>query len=160
MHRHMTPVHKRNAKILLTRRLAALKWRNLVFFFWNCLTKKTNNSSIIAFSRESRHYLPHAQSTEVIFFVLFILLSQFVTSLLRWPHHFCAALMVTHKFRLCLHPRGMLRVQSLHLPMQGLARRFLPFHFTILSFLIIFYVIISSVHVIIPAHYYIRLSEF
>ena len=33
MHRHMTPVHKRNAKILLTRRLAALKWRNLVFFF-------------------------------------------------------------------------------------------------------------------------------
>ena len=34
------------------------------------------------------------------------------------------------------------------------------FHFTILSFLIIFYVIISSVHVIIPAHYYIRLSEF
>ena len=36
----------------------------------------------------------------------------------------------------------------------------LSFHFTILSFLIIFYVIISSVHVIIPAHYYIRLSEF
>lgn len=39
--------------------------------------------------------------------------------------------MVTHKFRLCLHPHGMLRVQSLHLPIKGLARRFLPLHYTI-----------------------------
>lgn len=37
--------------------------------------------------------------------------------------HFCRPLMVAHEFRLCLHPRGMLRVQSLHLPIKGLARR-------------------------------------
>ena len=30
--------------------------------------------------------------------------------------HFCAALTVTRKFRLCLQPHGLLRVQSLHLP--------------------------------------------
>ena len=36
-------------------------------------------------------------------------------------------LAVTRKFRLCLHPSGMLRVQSLHLPSkEGLARRCLP----------------------------------
>ena len=34
--------------------------------------------------------------------------------------HFCRSLMVAHEFRLCLHPGGMLRVQSLHLPRQGL----------------------------------------
>lgn len=37
--------------------------------------------------------------------------------------HFCPPLAVTRKARLCLHPRGMLRVQSLHLPWWGLARR-------------------------------------
>lgn len=30
--------------------------------------------------------------------------------------HFCSPLAVTRKFRLCLQPRGLLRVQSLHLP--------------------------------------------
>ena len=30
--------------------------------------------------------------------------------------HFCIALMVTHKLRLCLHPYRVFRVQSLHLP--------------------------------------------
>ncbi len=39
--------------------------------------------------------------------------------------HFCPPLTVTRKFRLCIHPVGMLRVQSLHLPIEGLARRFL-----------------------------------
>ncbi len=40
-----------------------------------------------------------------------------------WNGHFCRSLMVTHEFRLCLHPGGMLRVQSLHLPhRRGLAR--------------------------------------
>ena len=34
--------------------------------------------------------------------------------------HFCPSLAVARKFRLCLHPRGMLRVQSLHLPRKGL----------------------------------------
>ena len=34
--------------------------------------------------------------------------------------HFCRPLMVAHEFRLCLHPGGMLRVQSLHLPQEGL----------------------------------------
>lgn len=33
--------------------------------------------------------------------------------------HFCRPLMVAHEFRLCLHPRGMLRVQSLHLPVRA-----------------------------------------
>ncbi len=37
--------------------------------------------------------------------------------------HFCPPLTVTRKIRLCLHPGGMLRVQSLHLPWWGLARR-------------------------------------
>lgn len=105
----------------------------MIFLFRSNVPKKTNCSSIFAFSRKLRNYLPQVQSTEAIFFVLFILLVQLVTPLLRRPHHFCAALMVTHKFRLCLHPRGMLRVQSLHLPIQGLARRFLLFHYTILS---------------------------
>ena len=47
---------------------------------------------------------------------IFIRHPQFVTPLIAWLPHFCVALMVAHKFRLCLHPRGMLRVQSLHLP--------------------------------------------
>ena len=59
--------------------------------------------------------------------------TQFVTPLFRRLHHFCVALMVTHKFRLCLHPHGMLRVQSLHLPaFTGLARRCL--HITMIFY--------------------------
>ena len=38
---------------------------------------------------------------------------------MRWLHHFCVALTVTRKFRLCLQPRGLLRVQSLHLPQRA-----------------------------------------
>lgn len=34
--------------------------------------------------------------------------------------HFCVALTVAREFRLCLQPRGLLRVQSLHLPHQRL----------------------------------------
>ncbi len=37
-----------------------------------------------------------------------------------WAGHFRPPLTVARKFRLCLHPRGMLRVQSLHLPREGL----------------------------------------
>lgn len=37
--------------------------------------------------------------------------------------HFCPPLAVTREVRPCLHPRGTLRVQSLHLPRWGLARR-------------------------------------
>lgn len=48
--------------------------------------------------------------------------------------HFCRPLMVAHEFRLCLHPRGMLRVQSLHLPIEGLARRNLLLPVFILPF--------------------------
>ncbi len=41
--------------------------------------------------------------------------------------HFCPPLAVTREIRLCLHPRGTLRVQSLHLPRWGSARRDLHF---------------------------------
>lgn len=42
------------------------------------------------------------------------------SAFLAWTGHFCRSLIVTHEFRLCLHPGGMLRVQSLHLPLWGL----------------------------------------
>ena len=46
----------------------------------------------------------------------FIIGIQYCYSAEAGLHHFCAALAVACKFRLCLQPGGLLRVQSLHLP--------------------------------------------
>ena len=45
---------------------------------------------------------------------------QIVTTPVARASHFCLPLTVAREFRLCLHPHGMLRVQSLHLPHKGL----------------------------------------
>ena len=45
---------------------------------------------------------------------------QIVTTPVARASHFCLPLTVAREFRLCLHPHGMLRVQSLHLPHTGL----------------------------------------
>ena len=83
-----------------------------------------------------QNYLPQVTETEEFeefvllrYFAEFIISFQFCYFEKRRLHHFCVALTVTRKFRLCLQPRGLLRVQSLHLPMLGLARRFLPLHY-------------------------------
>jgi hypothetical protein len=75
----MIPMQRPRAKILFTRFLVDLFLRDLLFIFSNCLTKQPASSSIAAFSRELRSYLPQVQSTEAIPFVLFILLVLFVT---------------------------------------------------------------------------------
>ena len=61
------------------------------------------------------------EANDSIFFtIFFIILFHFCCSALAWLCHFCIALTVARKVRLCLHPRRMLRVQSLHLPVIGL----------------------------------------
>lgn len=124
----MKPVAISNAMITTVQRIGVKRFR-ICFLeafvrFANYLESETDRLTAILVSRLPRNYLPQANSFEAIFFACIILLVLLVTPRWRRLHHFCAALAVTCKVRLCLHPRGMLRVQSLHLPVfAGLARR-------------------------------------
>ena len=113
-----------SARNFRTRCLDDLVLRETFLCFTNYLYIQTGSLTAILISRLPGNYLPQANSFEAIFFACIILLVLLVTPRWRRLHHFCAALAVTCKVRLCLHPRGMLRVQSLHLPVfAGLARR-------------------------------------
>ena len=101
-----------SAKIILLRLLtgmAALLLRSLTFKFFALLARHSIRRSIPFFSRELVNY----------FFCINNHIRSFCYATLWRPHHFCAALTVTRKFRLCLQPRGLLRVQSLHLPFRA-----------------------------------------
>lgn len=124
MHRHIAPAIK-IARICFMRFPAKVFLRSTVLIFSSSLaTMQASNSSIIVLDRKLRNYLPKAIRPETMMFVFTILLIHVCYSASAGLHHFCAALMVAHKLRLCLHPRGMLRVQSLHLPLRGLGSAF------------------------------------
>lgn len=107
-----------------------------LILFTSFLTPNFNNSITILISSPLQNYLPQVTKTEAFeelillqYSAEFIIELQFCYFEKRRLHHFCVALTVARKFRLCLQPRGLLRVQSLHLPISGLARRFLPLHY-------------------------------
>ena len=103
--------------------------RGCVFCFLSHLVTLPSRASVILFSKKPPNYFAAACIDRGrIVLSIFV---QIVTPQKRRLRHFCAALTVTRKFRLCLHPRGMLRVQSLHLPKRGLARHFLYVYYII-----------------------------
>ena len=88
--------------------------RGCVFCFLSHLVTLPSRASVILFSKKPPNYFAAACIDRGrIVLSIFV---QIVTPRKRRLRHFCVALAITRKFRLCLHPRGMLRVQSLHLP--------------------------------------------
>ena len=103
----------------------------LFVFLFFCFLLQMDLIQLVAIflDRYPQNYL--AADSKVRGRSLFFISFHFVTPQKRRLYHFCIALTVTRKFRLCLHPHRMLRVQSLHLPLhKGLARRFLFFNIT------------------------------
>ena len=95
-----------SARNFIVRFLDDVFLRSLALDFLHCWIKQSASASITIFwSSASSNYLLQSARLEAISFI-FILLVRFVTPPKVGLHHFCVALMVTHKFRLCLHPQG------------------------------------------------------
>lgn len=103
----MAMMHRLSARNLIMRFLDDLFLRSLIIIFSHCWVKLSASASItILLSSEPRNYLPQLIMLKAISFIFVILLVLFVTPRKVGLHHFCVALMITHKFRLCLHPHG------------------------------------------------------
>ena len=86
-----------------------------------CPTALTNSLMAFStiFSLSCTQFSQAEEDTVLFAVILFLILSnriQTVAPLVMGIGHFCLSLTVACEFRLCLHPGGMLRVQSLHLP--------------------------------------------
>jgi len=105
-----------------------------LILFTSFLKPNFNNSITMLISSPLQNYLPQVTRTEAFeelvllqYFAESIIIFQYCYFVKRRLHHFCVALTVTRKFRLCLQPHGLLRVQSLHLPIAGLGSAFSAF---------------------------------
>ena len=113
----MAPTNSTRAKVCLMRFLVGFMERRLSFILWAWWNSQSTTPSVIFLCSDSKNYVPQAIIAGA--FKMFWGIVNQICYTIWWSHHFCVTLTVTRKFRLCLQPHGLLRVQSLHLPVRA-----------------------------------------